>query len=145
MEIEFIYRVIVGIVIGIQTYWDIKRKEIPSLVSVVGGGIGIVFCFVLERSGTDVILSLMPGAFCLLYGGLTREAIGFGDGILLCVMGLFYDVEHLLWICMSAWIFVGMVALWLLLIVHKKRDYTIPFVPFLLLGWSLEILLHMGG
>lgn len=129
----------------IQTYWDIRYKEIPILVSLVGGILGVVICIWEQRGFVDVMCALIPGIAALLIGRISKEAIGYGDGVLLCVMGFYFTLEELLAVCMIAFMAAALIALILLVVFHKKGSYEIPFVPFLLIAYGVENLVKAGG
>jgi len=134
VDIEKISKGIIFIILTIQTYWDLRYKKLPLLISLVGVVIGVPILIFSQRELMDILLALLLGVIFLLIGKITREAIGYGDGILLIVMGLFYSAKQMWSICIMAFVFAGVVALVLLLIFRKKGNYEIPFVPFLLLA-----------
>lgn len=136
---------IAGIVLCIQSIWDMKKKKIPLIVSITAGIIGIVLCMFLERELMSIFTALVPGVVCLICGKVSGEAVGYGDGIVLIVMGFYYSLEQLIIICMTAFGTAGIVGIVLLLIFKKRGNYEIPFVPFLLIGWSVERVFFVGG
>ena len=82
-------------------------------------------------------MAFIPGAVCLVMGYCTRQAIGYGDAILLCSLGMLYSLQEILFICMTAVTLAGIVGLVLLVVFRKSGKYEIPFVPFLLAGWMV--------
>lgn len=132
--------IIVGIMLCIQSYWDIRYKEIPSMVSVIGGLFGFCMWYEMDKTGIEILLALFPGVICLLVAWISKEAVGYGDGILLCVLGIYYTLEELAIIGMIAVGTAGMYGFVLLILFHKNGRYEIPFVPFILLGWAIRII-----
>lgn len=137
LEIRSIF---VGILLGIQGYFDIKNKEIPLWITVAGGMAGLLISVCRERLLVDIFWALLPGVVFLILGKITREAVGYGDGMLVGVLGLFYSLEEIFSLCFIAFLFTGTTALILLVILHKKGSYQIPFIPFLFLGWCIQVL-----
>ena len=129
----------------IQGYWDFKHKEIPIWLSLFGGGLGLVFCFIEERDIKLILLSCAPGLIALLFSKITGEVIGYGDGIVFVVMGLFLPITKILAIGMFSFSLAGVVALILLVIFHKKGNYRIPFIPFLAIAYGVECFTGLGG
>lgn len=125
---------IVYIILAVQSYWDLRYREIPTMVTLCGMLMGISYCLVAKRTLTEVFGAMVIGGIILLIGRVTREAVGYGDGLLLCMMGFFYTAEQLWGICISAFFLAGMVSIFLVVVFHKKGSYKIPFVPFLLMG-----------
>ncbi len=132
--------IIGGILLGIQSIWDIRYKKIPTIVSVIAGGIGLGFSLWQGRNIWDLCLALIPGVGGLIWAYGSRETIGFGDGILVCALGFLYPISRLWIMCMIAFCFGGIAGLFLLMILQKKKNYEIPFVPFLFLGWLIGLL-----
>lgn len=133
-----------GIILGVQGCIDLKYKEMPIWLSLVGVGLGVVFCIEEGRTIISIFLACIPGIAFLMFSKLTKEVIGYGDGILLLVMGFYLSLEKLLSIGMLAFGIAGIVALVLLVIFRKKGSYEIPFIPFLSLAYALEYIIAMG-
>lgn len=136
---------ILGIVLMIQSSLDLKHKEIPFVVSLLGAVIGAGFCLAEERAVESIFLSCIPGMAALLFSKLSNEVMGYGDGILFVVMGIYLPLNRLVGIGMLAFGIAGVFALVLLVLFHKKGSHKIPFVPFLALAYWLEYLIELGG
>lgn len=133
------------IFLSICTIFDIKKKEIPLILA--GAGIMAAVGFTIWQIGNGSILtaqaalSLLPGLFFLLTGWCTKEKVGYGDGVLLLIIGLmagFY--QCLIGLCISLLLsaFFGV----LLLFLHKaQRNSRLPFVPFLTIGMGVCFIL----
>lgn len=145
MELEIIKRVTIGIVLTIQSYWDFRYKEIPTFVSIVGGGVGFFICIFEERELAHIMMAFIPGILCFIFCRVSQEAVGYGDAIMFLVLGMFYSLGTILSICMIAYSVAGTISLVLLLFFQKKGNYEIPFIPFLWMGWGVEFLFSLGG
>ncbi len=133
-------RIIAGIMLSLQGYWDIRYKQIPTIVSVLGGVVGFAIHITTENKLENVLFAFIPGIICLLCCIVTRGAVGYGDAILLLTMGCLYSYEELLFICGVAMGVAAIVSMILFIGFHKRGDYEIPFVPFLWVGWVLEFI-----
>ena len=131
--------ILAGMLLGIQSYWDIRHKEIPSSISVVGGLLGFILSVQEGRDWFDISMALLPGISLLAIGWISKECIGYGDGIIICVLGLFYSWDVLWRICYFSFFFSAGAALVLFVVLKKSGDDTIPFVPFLMLGWFVNM------
>lgn len=136
--------IVLGILLGVQGCIDLKYKEIPLWLSLLGAGVGVGFCIEEERTLVSIFLACIPGIVALLFSKLSKEVMGYGDGILLVVMGIYLPLEKLLSIGMLAFGIAGIVALALLVVFQKKGNYKIPFVPFLTLAYVLEYFITIG-
>lgn len=134
-----------GICLLIQGIWDVRTKEIPTWVSLGFGICSFLYSICNQRDWICMIFALLPGIICLFIGYVTGQAIGYGDGILLCALGLLYSMEQVMNICMIASFVAGIVGLVLLSVFKKGRNYQIPFVPFLFLGWLFQYITDLNG
>lgn len=129
----------------IQSYWDIRYKEIPIIVTIIGGIVGVICSIVQQRVPIELLCATIPGLVSLVLGKVTRQAIGYGDGFLLCAMGMYVSCEVLLSILMNACILAGVVALALLVFRRKRGKDQLPFVPFLLAASVFHYVIEKGG
>lgn len=136
---EKIEIVIMGVVLAIQSICDIRWKKIPVWVTVTGSVLGMSLFFLKDISIIEAGLSFFPGICCLLFSKISREALGYGDSLLLCMMGFFYSVEELLLILLMAIGFAGIAAILLLVVLKKHRKYEMAFVPFLFMAYGVNV------
>ena len=133
------------IFLSICTIFDIRKKEIPLILAGVGmaAAVGLTIWRIGDGSifTAQILLSLLPGLFFLFVSWCTKEKVGYGDGILLLIIGLtvgFY--QCLAGLCISLFLsaFFGE----LLLFLHKaKKNSRIPFVPFMTIGMGVCFIL----
>lgn len=136
---------VLGVWLVAQGGLDLKYKEIPLWLAVFGGVAGLGFCVFERRSPGELLLACLPGVIALIFSKLTREVMGYGDGIVFLVMGIYVSLERLLAIGMLAFTIAGVVALILLVVFRKKGEYRIPFLPFLALAYGIEWWIGSGG
>lgn len=127
--------IMAGVCLLIQGIWDIRTKEIPTWVSLGFGICGFLYSVCCYRNWSCFCLALIPGLLCLFIGFCTRQAVGYGDGILLCALAMLYTLEEILYIFIMAVCSAGIAGLFLLVIFRKNGKFEIPFVPFLFVGW----------
>ena len=136
---------ILGIWLGGQGCTDFKYKEIPLWISILGIVTGIIFCFVEKRSLDSIFLACIPGLLALAFAKISKEVMGYGDGITLLAMGTFITLEQLISVGMIAFSMAGVVALVLLVFFRKGGSYRLPFIPFLCAAYILECSMRLGG
>lgn len=136
--------IVLGIWLVVQGGIDFKYKEIPLWLSIVGGIIGAVFCITENRSFICVLSACFPGMLMLGFSWLTKEVIGYGDGIVLMVMGIYLTISQLLSIGIMAFCVAGVVALLLLVLFRKNGSYRMPFIPFLAIAYGIQYLIELG-
>lgn len=131
--------------LGINSLMDLKTKTVSLKIMVA---LFLAGCFFRGIEGElftwSFLLRLVPGIICFLLTWITRGGIGMGDGCMFLVLGTFLSLEELLVTCMIALGAVGVVALVLMVGFHKKKNYEIPFVPFLFMGFVITKVLYGG-
>lgn len=120
--------------LGIHTWEDIRKQEISVKILGIFGGIGVLYALFLREVGImEFFGGFIPGILLLLLGKLSREAVGYGDGSIVLVLGLYLSFWKILGILVTASVLAGLWAVGLL--VFRKAGKAIPFVPFLLMGF----------
>lgn len=129
---------------------DYREQRIPNIFSMIMATTGIV-CLIagvlVQRDGAMayVVSSLYATigvAVCLIFAAiLTKQGIGMGDIKALCALALIGGVYT---ICGT--LFFGMCAcvcctVFLLLTKRKKMNESVPFGPFIYIGYIITIIL----
>ena len=128
--------------LAVCAVFDGLRKQIPLVVV----WLGVLTAICLRANGimgeedvTAALLSLIPGMGFFLLSFLTREKVGYGDGWVLLMIGLFSGFSRCFMILLIGLLLESTVALILLALKKIQRDREIPFSPFLLLGMGVTL------
>lgn len=120
----------------ICSVWDLYIKKIPIWLFCVGaGGIFLFYLFGFKENLFDGLGGIGIGFICLVISRVTKEALGYGDSILICLLGSYVGFLNTLWIVTIAF---GMAGLFSLTFFIRKGGYnkkTIPFIPFLAISY----------
>lgn len=127
--------------LAMNSWLDIRRREISLLLTVVYAGGGIIYSILQGRKIQDVLIPAGIGILFLAAGLISRGAIGAGDCWILLALGALLDTEtYIRMLCIGFFL----AAFWsgiLLVIRRKSRKTEIPLVPFLLAGYIGGILI----
>ena len=127
--------------LAMNSWLDIRRKELSLLLTVVYAGCGIIYSILQGRKIQDVLIPAGIGILFLAAGLISRGAIGAGDCWILLALGALLDTEtYIRMLCIGFFL----AAFWsgiLLVIRRKSRKTEIPLVPFLLAGYIGGILI----
>lgn len=127
--------------LAMNSWLDIRRREISLLLTVVYAGCGIIYSILQGRKIQDVLIPAGIGILFLAAGLISRGAIGAGDCWILLALGTLLDTEtYIRMLCIGFFL----AAFWsgiLLVIRRKSRKTEIPLVPFLLAGYIGGILI----
>lgn len=119
-------------------------KRIP--IAVVWMGMLTAVLLRLEGAMGEVSwlaagLSLTPGIMFWLLSFLSEEKVGYGDGWVLLMIGLFLGAGRCFLILLTGLMAESFVVLLLLAFRKVHRDRQVPFIPFLLLGMGVVVCL----
>ena len=118
---------------------DVRKKELPVWLLALSGILGILAALILE--GTvwwRILLSLVPGAVLLGLSRITRDAIGFGDGILVMALGAWLGAVRVTEVLLAAFFLAGIFGL-VATLARRRRSLRIPFAPFLFVGAAFAV------
>lgn len=132
---------LLGGILILQSVYDLRKKQLPLWITLTGMGIGLLLWILEEKFDVTKFAGIIPGLLCLMFSKVSREAMGYGDGLLICMMGIYLGLTATVSVCMWAFVLAAVTALFLLIVKKKKGKQEMPFVPFLFLGFGLEVLL----
>lgn len=121
---------------------DYKTKMIKTkwlwILGLAGGG-----CRLLQAGSLDVkevFLGSMSGVILLFLAKVTKECIGFGDGWLFCVTGIFLGFFKNVVLLSGSMLLAGIYAVFCLLLKKRGKNDRLAFVPFVFTAYVVFIL-----
>ena len=136
-----IMKVLLLLVLSGAAYQDYKEKEIdvriPIFSAVIGCGLHLYFG---EGRIQDILPGICVGIAFILLTGISGGAIGAGDGIMLMATGTFLGFWRNISMLMTALMFTSIAALYFMVVKKKGKDYRLPFLPFLLVAYLVELI-----
>lgn len=130
---EIVCWLVVGVCLLILSIQDLIFHEVNILIICIGLIMGVMAEIIGDKGIWKMIFGLMPGIAILIAGYLSKEAIGYGDGLATMVIGCLIGLWDTMAIVLYAFILSALVSL--ILIVFCKRKKKIAFIPFLLVGF----------
>lgn len=121
--------------LGMGSYFDIKNRELPVTFLGIFASLGIT-CNVLWKyqSLKSILIGCGIGIIFLMIGKATGEAIGYGDGVGLCILGIFEGWKGLIPVVFGAFCLSGVYGLWRMIGYKQCLKDTMPFYPFLFIA-----------
>lgn len=121
--------------LGIGSYFDLKNRELPVKLFVVFGILGIFANGILEyQSVKGMFAGIVPGILFLGLAKVTKEKIGYGDGIGFCVLGIYEGIRGVFAVLFPAFCLCACYGLWKMLVFKQGLGDTMPLFPFLFLA-----------
>jgi leader peptidase (prepilin peptidase)/N-methyltransferase len=140
--VEIVINETIGVLLLFCTIEDLRRKKV--LIWMLAAAIlviGICVPFSCNHTIWDRIGGFIVGIFVMGVSTVTKGKIGMGDGSLLCVTGIGLGLWGNLELFALALLGASVVSIILLVFRMADRKKSIPFVPFLLLGFIFYRLL----
>lgn len=130
-------------VLIVQSGIDLEHKIIPDEITMPTLWLGILISiWSLYVTSTDAIIGAIAGytilwlVYWVFFWITKKEGMGYGDFKLLAMLGAWLGWQVLPLIILLSSIIGSVVGVSVLLFMHKKRNFRIPFGPFLALaGW----------
>lgn len=120
---------------------DIRSRKLPIWMLLFG--LTAVFVYQIIVGEVPAALSLsgaVVGIVFLIVSRITGEAFGYGDSILILILGIYLGLWNLLCLLMAAFSMAAGFSVVMLAIRHFRRKTVVPFVPFLCAGYLVTLL-----
>lgn len=143
MQIDSIFTEALALVLlCICSVFDIRKKELPLMILITGflAALGTNMWYIYKGLETvsGIAESSLPGMLFLLLSFCTREKVGYGDGLMLIILGLFLGFFRCFLILCIGLIFLSVLALILLIFRKAGRNSRLPLIPFLTIGMGVS-------
>lgn len=139
-----ICRVIFAGYLGVLTVMDIRNKRL-NLLFLLSGFLLMAAGFFCKREIHPLLLATGAGVglVFLLASRVTGESFGYGDSILIMIMGGFLGFWDILSLLTAAFLLAAVFSV--IMLVRKKfnRKTAFPFVPFLMIAYTGGMILGM--
>lgn len=137
--------VFVLIVLIIEAVTDLKKQEINIPVSGIMAAAAIpIYFFAKDISVLNSIIGIAEGLLLILISVMTKGQIGMGDGILLAACGLMLGGKDNFLMFFFACLFSAVVSGLIMLVKKADKKTKIPFVPFMIPGFLVMVLISLG-
>lgn len=139
--------VIVSLFLLVATVKDIRKKEISIRFLVIWF---LSFCtYILSVSLLkkdfylikEAILGIIPGIASLILSYVSKEQIGYGDGLVLILLGMIEGYQKVIFIFLCGIFFLSIFSGVALCVKKFSKKYKVPFIPFLLAGYLVVLFL----
>lgn len=137
------------IFLGILSIQDIRSGYIDIRIVGICGGIRMIQLFIICMEGTQIDIRLLVtgiavGILLLLFAYITQEKIGYGDGWVFCVIGVYLGGLQTILLLYHSVLLVGVITCLYSLRYQKSRK-TWPFMPFVMAAYLLRCLIYQKG
>lgn len=135
---ELIKMIVLGSFLLIEGIRDLKSRKVSVVSAGIYAIIGVVLQFpILKECWISLSGGIVLGLVIILIAKVTAEKIGYGDGIIITVSGIYLGFREN-FILFSTGLFLSAMTSVVLLLCRKAGKKTeLPFVSFLFVGYAL--------
>ena len=128
--------------LGMGSYFDLKEQKIPAWHLGLFGFLGVLGNLLYQYQVWSCLFGgICIGGILLMVGWLSKEELGYGDGIGVMILGIFEGWKNLLPILLAAFFLSSIWGMFLVLWCKKPKKETMPFFPFLFISFMGGILI----
>lgn len=129
--------ILCGIWLGILSIEDWRNHSIPLNIIIIGAAFLIIERISMVSSGglKMYIVGALCGSSFLLLGKCTNQQLGYGDGLILTILGFYLGSWELVTLLFVAFLLCGIYGIVIKAIKKFRSREGIAFIPFVLFGY----------
>lgn len=122
---------------------DIKKRQV-HLGFLLSGIIWGILAGMCERKvlAGEIIAGAVVGVLFILLSKLTKESFGYGDSILIVIMGVFLGFWNLIAVLFISFFLAALFSIIMLLKTKFNKKSKFPFIPFLMASYAGGMILN---
>ena len=140
--LEVILKLVLLLGLFYIAWCDYKTKLIDVKWLLIVGAIGVAG--ILLRNDVimlgKALLGMLPGFCLLMTAWISEESIGYGDGWLFVMTGIFLGCLQNAILLLGSMILAGIFAITCLVLKKKRRNDRVALAPFVLTAYVLFVL-----
>lgn len=136
---EIVSRLVLLFFLFVIAWKDYKIQLIEIRQLLIMGGVGIVLCGNWEEV-CQAIGGAFIGCIVLLLAWCSKECVGFGDGYLFVVTGIFLGFMQNVALLFASLFLAGSFSIGCLVLKRKKGEDRMALGPFVLTAYVLFVL-----
>lgn len=141
MDIKMFQNIVTVTALVICSYVDIRYRKVEKKIAGIYAAAVLAGRLLEGGNGmASFFTGLVPGILFLFLSFVTRQGLGYGDSILILILGTSAGIEAEIEILLLAF---GLSGIWAVVLLLRKRGnirQEFPFVPFLLAGTVLKMI-----
>ena len=130
------FQVIIAVYLLVLSVIDIRLKKVSVRSLLILLGIAVICQVICYRDNLFILVSGgVGGVFFLLLSWITKESFGYGDSILILILGILSGGWNLLEILFAAFLLASGYGAIMILRKRYTRKSSFPFFPFLTIAY----------
>lgn len=128
--------------LSVNSFQDIRKRQIYLSAIVVYGLLGILYIFLHRDHLAVLLLGAVPGMLLMCVGKISGGALGMGDGLAVMISGIYMGIWKTLEFTALSLLLAAVWAGFLMFVKKKGRKESFPFVPFMLAAYAVLCLIQ---
>ncbi len=121
---------------------DIKTQTLEARILIGFGVLAVILeIFYVKANWTEVLAGAALGILALMMAWLSKESIGYGDGVVMLIMGICCGLNIMLETFLLAIMILAVVSMVMMIKKGVILNLRIPFIPCLFVGYIGGLLL----
>lgn len=125
---------------------DLKKRKVSMwslLVGVVAATVIVLIEFVTgQKEIRELAFGVVPAIIMLVTAKLTQK-VGYGDGIILLVIGMLYGYGTAIFLLCASIMLLALISGILLVAKKVGRNTLMPYIPFLAIAFVLHGIMYL--
>lgn len=140
--LELIKAIILGAFLLTEGIRDLRKRKIAMFSVAIYGVIGVgLQLFILKESGISIVGGVFIGILFLALAKLTGEQVGYGDGWVLMVTGVYLGFRENMFLLALSLLLTAAASMLLLMFKKAGRKTSLPFAGFMVPGYVLLLMI----
>lgn len=136
-------RVMVPIIFLVtEGFRDLIKHQISMASVIITGGVGLILWILHRENAVGILGGILIGLILMLLAKFTEEKIGYGDGWVFVVTGIYIGFRANLYLLFLSLFFSAIISMILLICKKAKRKTELPFVPFMVPAYLLLLVIR---
>lgn len=129
----------IGLLFLLWLSWeDFKIRSVSERIVLLGGCLAMLYQWIVKDQKLESVLGgMLIGGIALFISFITRETMGYGDSMVILMLGIFLGMEELLEVLFWTFGAALVVAIFLLVKQRFGRKTAFPFIPVLTFGYVI--------
>ncbi|SHI25894.1 leader peptidase (prepilin peptidase) / N-methyltransferase [Butyrivibrio fibrisolvens DSM 3071] len=135
-----LFIILMMLILLVSGIYDIKNKAVSMKILIFAGIVSITCGICQLHYGTTIyseICSLIPGGIVLALAYLSKEQIGYGDGLVILSLGPVFGLINVIIGLCAAFVISALFSIALLISKKAGKKSQLPFLPFLTAGMGV--------
>lgn len=140
---EILYGIVGCCYLLVLSVQDYRERMISGMLLEIGAATAVCSQILWKQSSLwECIGGILLGLLFIGISKLTREGFGYGDSILIMILGIYIGIWDLIYVLVIAFSLTAICSIFILIKFRFHRQKVLPFVPFLTVGYMSFLLLE---